>query len=225
MGKINMLEPGQSAPSRKRSKRALRKLPEVPEETEENKAMARRSIATETTTNLSPPDRFSIPNTLAESFIEFLVRPDGTVNVGALCSAMNSSPRDVFASDTAWVRISDVMAAMTSNKKLRPLRDAFGETVQSMQEIRGEIDTDDKENTIPYRCVDFLKSVYGHNLFDAVHLMTFGGMVYSEFIEKRGHPPPLRADGYKLYFTRDIPIMKSAFDKWNGKLPVKNELI
>eukprot|EP00899_Mesostigma_viride_P014819 jgi/Mesvir1/23338/Mv21034-RA.1 len=160
-------------------------------------------------------ESFSIPNTLAESYIEFLIKPDKTVHVGALCSAMKSSPKDVFGSDSAWISTEEVARVLASNKKLKPIRDSFAEIVLSMQEINSE---DDKENLVPYRCVDFLKAMYGHNRFDAIHLINFGGVVFNEYKRLHGTSPPMRGDGYKMYFRKDIPVMKAAFDAWEKKL-------
>eukprot|EP00899_Mesostigma_viride_P000068 jgi/Mesvir1/10061/Mv05542-RA.1 len=164
-------------------------------------------------------ESFSIPNTLAESFIEFLIKPDKTVHVGALCSAMNSNPKDVFGSDSAWISTEEVARVLATNKKLKPLRDSFAEMVLSMQEINSE---DEKENLVPYRCVDFLKAMYGHNRFDALHLINFGGVVFNEYKRVHGTSPPTRGDGYKMYFRKDIPLMKAAFDAWEKKLDTQD---
>eukprot|EP00899_Mesostigma_viride_P005158 jgi/Mesvir1/14643/Mv05313-RA.1 len=158
---------------------------------------------------------FSIPNTLAESHIAFLRRKtDGAVHVGALLSAVGAKSEDVFGTDSSWVAPEKVVAAMKSDKRMRPLHESFSESIAVLEDMEG-----DKENDVPFRCVDFLKAKYGHGNFDATHLIQFGGAVYKEYKRTRGAEPPVRENnGYKLYFRRDIPVMQKAFDDWSLKL-------
>eukprot|EP00899_Mesostigma_viride_P027331 jgi/Mesvir1/7783/Mv11726-RA.1 len=215
MGRVRM-EPqaaGEESvkPPRKRQRSANNAIETQPND--------RRFMAGENKTDDSVS--FAIPNTLAESSIEFLMRKDRTVHVGALCSLMQTTPKDLFQSDSPWIPVDELQRVFQNDKKLRPIRDSFAEIVQYLHEMRSDDeDEDDKENLVPYRCVDFLKQKYGHNRFDPVHLMTFGGLVYNAYVKKHGKSPPSRADGFRMYFTRDIPVMQQAFDAWDGKLVV-----
>eukprot|EP00899_Mesostigma_viride_P000422 jgi/Mesvir1/10380/Mv10580-RA.1 len=158
---------------------------------------------------------FSIPNTLAESHIAFLRRKtDGAVHVGALLSAMSAKSEDVFGTDSSWIAPDAVVKAMKSDKRMRPLHEAFSESIAVLEDFEA-----DKENDAPFRCVDFLKAKYGHGNFDATHLIQFGGAVYKKYKKTHGTEPPSRENnGYKLYFQRDIPVMQKAFDEWPQRL-------
>eukprot|EP00899_Mesostigma_viride_P024945 jgi/Mesvir1/5635/Mv15653-RA.1 len=215
MGRVRM-EPQAAGeenvkPPRKRQRSATNAIETQPND--------RRFMAGENKTDDSVS--FAIPNTLAESSIEFLMRKDRTVHVGALCSLMQTTPKDLFQSESPWIPVDELQRVFQNDKKLRPIRDSFAEIVQYLHEMRSDDeDEDDKENLVPYRCVDLLKRMYGHNRFDPVHLMTFGGLVYNAYVKKHGKPPPSRADGYRMYFMKDVPLMEEAFRNWDGKLVV-----
>eukprot|EP00899_Mesostigma_viride_P000242 jgi/Mesvir1/10218/Mv08538-RA.1 len=139
---------------------------------------------------------------------------DGAVHVGALLSALGAKSEDVFGTDSSWIAPEAVVKAMKSDKRMRPLHEAFSESIAVLEDLEA-----DKENDVPFRCVDFLKARYGHGNFDATHLIQFGGAVYKEYKKTHGTEPPTRENnGYKLYFRRDIPVMQRAFDEWPQRL-------
>eukprot|EP00899_Mesostigma_viride_P027678 jgi/Mesvir1/8095/Mv11205-RA.1 len=140
----------------------------------------------------SDVEPFSIPNTLAESHIAFLRRKaDGAVHVGALLSALGAKSEDVFGTDSSWIAPETVVKAMKSDKRMRPLHEAFSESIAVLEDLEA-----DKENDVPFRCVDFLKARYGHGNFDATHLIQFGGRcTRSTRRRTEPNPPPAKTTG------------------------------
>eukprot|EP00899_Mesostigma_viride_P014402 jgi/Mesvir1/22963/Mv24124-RA.1 len=116
---------------------------------------------------------------------------DGAVHVGALLSALGAKSEDVFGTDSSWIAPEAVVKAMKSDKRMRPLHEAFSESIAVLEDLEA-----DKENDVPFRCVDFLKARYGHGNFDATHLIQFGGRcTRSTRRRTEPNPPPAKTMG------------------------------